>query len=72
MSKKTFYFATGVDTRIYPNSPAFIPFECENVPEGAKFQFACDNPNLEPEKKYFVAPIIGGKLLSKYAYFYIS
>lgn len=66
---KTFYFATGVNTNIYPNSPAFIPFECENVPDGSTFKFACDNPNLYPDSGYFVAPIVGGGLLSKYAYF---
>lgn len=42
--RKTFYFATGVNTAIYPNSPGNIPFDCDNVPERAKFEFACDSP----------------------------
>lgn len=77
--KKTFYFSTGVKmtTSTYlakgdiwsPNFVRLIPFECENVPDNASFAFACDNPTLPNHEGFIVAPIVGGNLLSKYAYF---
>lgn len=81
---KIFYFNTGVRTYNFPDfpydyhkavgnviSPAGIlqiPFECEDVPEGATFEFACDNPDLH-HNHYLVREIISGNMLSKYAYF---
>lgn len=73
-----FYFNTGVKYMDYPylsNGQVVkgglkqIPFECENVPEGARFSFASDNPNLHPEAGYIVREIKNSSLLSKYAYF---
>lgn len=55
---KTFYFNTGVRPYIHTphvtvmpgeivrNGVMLIPFQCEDVPEGAVFLFACDNPEL--------------------------
>jgi len=76
--KRTFYFNTGVKFADYPylygqqverGGTKQIPFECENIPDGATFKFACDNPNLEGYEGCIIAPIVGGGLLSKYAYF---
>lgn len=77
--KKTFYFNTGVKitTNSYlgkgdiwsPNFVRLIPFECMDVPEKATFAFACDSPKLSGHEGFFVAPIVGGNLLSKFAYF---
>ena len=51
------------------NGERHIPFECEDVPDGATFKFACNNPNL-PEANYMIVrKIISGGLLSEYAYF---
>lgn len=75
---KTYFFNTGVkpwnsgymaEGDIYINNERHIPFVCDNVPDGAIFQFACDNPNLHPNSKYIVVPILAGNLHSKYAYF---
>jgi hypothetical protein len=79
---KTFIFNTGVS--VYKHSPSVtvvpgnyvnsngslvIPFECTDVPDGAIFKFASHFPNLYPNAGYIVRPIVGGNLLSKYAYF---
>lgn len=40
------------DGQVWRNGTKQIPFDCENVPEGATFSFACDNPNLEPKAGY--------------------
>jgi hypothetical protein len=82
--EKTFYFATGVhfSSNNYlakgdvwcGNGTRLIPFICKDVPEKAKFKFACDNDCL-PESKnenILVTPILGGNLLSKFAYFQLS
>lgn len=82
---KTFYFNTGV--RPYNRNPPVkimpgyvmrggvmvIPFDCENVPEGATFMFACDNPKLKEAdyENVIVREIFNSKLVSKYAYFKI-
>lgn len=80
---KTFHFNTGV--KPYSHNPPVkispgyvingdvmvIPFDCENVPEGAIFMFACDNLNLK-EAGYpnvVVREIFNSKLIFKYAYF---
>lgn len=77
-TKKTFYFNTGVKYCNYPylcegqierGGTKQIPFDCEDVPEGATFQFACDNPDLHPEAGYIVREIHNSALHSKYAYF---
>lgn len=83
MAKRTFFFNTGVrpynnphlyGKQVWRNGTKQIPFTCENVPENAHFQFACDNPNL-PESKYMLVREIldsGPKgILSKYAYFIV-
>lgn len=75
---KTFYFNTGVKYSDYPflckgqvnrGGVKQIPFDCEDVPEGKSFEFACDYPNLYPEAGYVVREIHNSTLLSKYAYF---
>lgn len=81
---KTFHFNTGVRPFDH-NPPAgmaymkgfkdsgngvyVIPFDCEDVPDGAAFKFACDYPDLYPEAGYIVREIHNSALLSKYAYF---
>lgn len=76
---KKYYFNTGV--KISANSNILggidsdngiivIPFECENVPEGATFAFACNNPAVEYSKNMIVREIHNSKLASKYAYFF--
>lgn len=70
---KTFYFNTGVKPGInayLDKMGTQIPFDCENVPEGATFKFACDNPNIKNESSnYIVREIKNSRLASKYAYF---
>jgi hypothetical protein len=76
--KQTFYFNTGVkrwindytaEGDIWVNNERHIAFQCEDVPAGATFHSACDNPNLEYHDHLLVFPIVSGNLLSKYAYF---
>lgn len=77
---KKFYFNTGVKIWNNPhikggidsgNGTVVIPFECD-VPEGAVFMYACDNPNLHPDNpNIIVAEIHNSGLISKYAYFTI-
>lgn len=76
---RTFYFNTGVKSHnsayMEPgdirdaHDQRLIPFICEDVPDGATFAFGADEPNLHPDAGYIVRPIVGGNLLSKYAYF---
>lgn len=51
------------------NGQRHIPFDCEDVPEGASFSFACDNPNLYSEGVYIVREMTNTTMCSKYAYF---
>lgn len=79
---KTFYFNTGVSrmNNSYlaegdiwsPNMIRQIPFICENVPDNATFAFACDHEAIKGKDGFLVVPIIGGNLLSKFAWFKIS
>lgn len=80
---KKFYFSTGVDSKTTDhhilggidsgNGVICIPFECEDVPEGATFLFACDSPNLRKEEKDIICRRIhNSSLLSEYAYFKIQ
>lgn len=77
---KTFYFDTGV--RPYDHTPPVkvkqgqvlrgtiqIPFDCEGVPEGYTFCFACDNKDVPNSEHLFVAEIHNSVLASKYAFF---
>jgi len=75
---KTFYFNTGVKYASYPylyegqvvrGGTKQIPFDCDNVPEGATFEFACDNPDLHPGVGYIVREMHNTTMGSKYAYF---
>jgi len=80
---KTFYFNTGVQPQNAPiklmpghvmrGGTMQIPFDCENIPDGAIFKFACDNKDLRESKypNYIVREIHNSALLSKYAYFQI-
>lgn len=79
-----FHFSTGVlpysfsffrpltnDEYIDNNGVLIIKFYCEDVPEGYNFKFGAVSDNC-PEAKspnWIVRPIVGGGLLSKYAYF---
>jgi hypothetical protein len=76
---KTFYFNTGVrrhthnpPVKLEPgyvdrNGTMQIPFDCEDVPEGAVFKFACDNPDAAPG--LIVREIHNSALVSRYAFF---
>lgn len=75
---QTFHFNTGVKYSDYPflskgqivsGNAKVIPFDCEDVPKGATFAFACDNPNLHPEAGYIVREMHNTAMLSQYAYF---
>lgn len=81
---KTFYFNTGVkrygNLRPIPlcrgqvwssNDVKLIPFDCDNVPEGYKFKFGCDYPDLRQSRNpnFIVREIHNSTLISKYAYF---
>jgi hypothetical protein len=81
---KRFYFNTGVRPENVSNFPyeyhrkignaihgtLCIPFDCNDVPENAKFEFACDTPTLKDYvQNYIVREIVGGNMISKYAYF---
>lgn len=82
MATKRFYFNTGVRPENVINFPyeyhrkvgntingtLLIPFDCENIPEGATFKFGADNPELAING-LVCFPIIGGNLLSKFAFF---
>lgn len=47
-----------------------IPFQCEDVPEGAIFAFAAPSADLYPHAGFIVREILpGSALVSKYAYF---
>ena len=78
---KTFNFNTGVSYSKYPylcegqrisGDAKVIPFSCEDVPEGATFKFAANQPDLYPQSNYLVREIHNSTLLSKYAYFQIN
>ena len=80
--QKIFHFNTGVTrnnrTNLFGNQVWLggtiqIPFTCEDVPENAIFNFACDNPDLEESKyeNWIVREIINSDLCSKYAYFQV-
>ena len=81
--KKTFYFNTGVrpwnrsklfGEQIWKDGTIQIPFTCENVPNGAKFLFACNIHDCWELrlKSIIVRRILDyghNGLLSKFAYF---
>lgn len=52
------------------NGVYVIPFYCENVPENAKFQYACDN-DIPGNEHLLKREIHNSVLISKYAYFLI-
>lgn len=78
---KTFYFDTGV--KPYNFSPPVklvegqilkgtvqIPFDCDNVPANAKFEFACDSPTpINNHGNYFIAEMKNTTMVSKFAHF---
>ena len=57
------------DGQVWRNGVKQIPFDCENVPEGSTFKFACDNPDLYPDAGYIVREMYNTTMLSTYAYF---
>ncbi len=77
---KTFYFDTGV--KPYAHNPPVklgkrqilrgtiqIPFDCEDVPEGARFLHGSDDPNPSHANE-IVREIHNSTLVSKYAHFF--
>jgi hypothetical protein len=82
-----FYFNTGVKPMNVINFPydyhkkignvirgtLLVPFDCD-APENAEFMFACNNSEMTELKQTNVQvyPILGGNLISKYAYFRIK
>ena len=86
VNKKTFYFNTGVKPENISSFPyeyhkkvnniirgtLLIPFDCCNVPDNAIFKCASSTPNLYNNiEGIIVREIVGGNLLSKYAYFIV-
>ena len=80
--EQTFLFDTGVRAeelrnppyrpypghKLSPNGVVVIPFTCEDVPAGATFAFAADDPTLA--KDGLICRVIkNSALLSKYAFF---
>jgi len=81
---KTFYFNTGVtpqngtpdnpiplmEGQIWRGGTKQIPFQCEDVPDGAVFKFASPYPDVQGHENYIVREILeGSAMMSKYAYF---
>ncbi len=81
---KTFYFNTGVKIWDNPhikggfdsgNGTVVIPFDCKDVPDGAKHLYCCDSPDviltshIPKDSEVIVREIFNSSLLSKYAYF---
>lgn len=78
-----FWFDTGVrvaahnppaavmpGNKVSPYGILLIPFDCADVPAGARFMYGADAPDLENGRPWVVCrEIVGGNLLSKYAYF---
>lgn len=79
-----FYFNTGVRPENVTNFPyeyhrkignvirgtLCIAFDCNDVPENASFMNGYDNPNLyDNVPNVIVREVIGGNMVSKYAYF---
>jgi len=76
--KQTFYFNTGVkrwnndymaEGDIWVNNERHIVFYCEGVPAGATFQFAGVYGDIPEYDHLLVFPIIGGNMVSTFAYF---
>lgn len=75
---KTFYLPVEFDSTnpvkgvVVKDGTEFISFDCNDVPEGATFLFACDSPNLRKDEKDVIhRKIYNSSLLSEYAYFKI-
>lgn len=77
---KTFYFNTGVRAD-KPNAidgvdrggVMQIPFDCDHVPQGAEFLYACDHPDLHDDDSNIICrEIQNSKMISKYAYFRVT
>jgi hypothetical protein len=81
---KTFNFDTGVrfyevgkkhlmpGHKLSANGIEIIPFDCEDVPENATFQFASDYDLLDRYPYYIKREIFNSALISKYAYFSVN
>lgn len=52
------------------NGTYVIPFYCEDVPDNAIFQYACDN-DIPGHENLLKREIHNSKLMSKYAYFIV-
>jgi hypothetical protein len=85
---KTYYFNTGVKPFDHnpPAGMAFmdgfkdsgngvyvIPFDCEDVPENARFLYSCDTPIPSMmSDDVIVREIHNSKMMSKYAFFKLN
>ena len=80
---RTYYFDTGVRPEnsgelqkgeVWKNDTKHIPFDCENVPNGSRLMFLCNNGDCQ-EKKWDgveVRKISNTSLVSDYAYFRVN
>lgn len=75
---RKFYFNTGVKPHMNKGVAGGairggvwqIPFECEDVPEGACFKCACDSKELPHSGNMIIREILNSEgMVSKYAYF---
>ena len=55
--------------QVWRNGTKQIPFDCEDVPDGATFAFACDYPDMKGYEGFIIRQIHNSTLISKYAYF---
>lgn len=76
--KQTFYFNTGVkrwnndymgEGDIWVNNERHIVFYCEGVPAGARFHSASIYGDIPEYDHLLVFPIVGGNMVSTFAYF---
>ena len=75
---KTFWFNSGVKPwnssylapgDKYINNENHIPFDCDDVPDGATFAFGAQVDNLEGYENYIVRKMKNTTMGSEYAYF---
>jgi hypothetical protein len=79
---RTFYFNTGVKPenrrgvglcagQVWRGGTLQIPFDCENVPDNASFQFACDH--TPPGNEHLLRrEMHNTTMVSKYAFFQVQ
>jgi len=55
--------------QVWLNGTKQIPYDCEDVPDGAVPTFFADSPDLHPHSGYIVRELHNTAMISKYAYF---